>query len=151
MLVSKKETSMSNMFNMAAGYDPLAKYALTVLVSEGLDYQAIPRFRDAYFVPAGLRGNERDRVAILTRTGGNNRPDYASENEYLRSIPGFVSDEDDGFDSTFAHFFYELSDGDKSAMVADLIVQAREQGWDFRAPMERFHAAVERMKTEAVE
>ena len=43
---------------------------------------------------------------ILTRTGGGNREAYKAENEELRKLPGYISDSDDPFDSTFAWFRY---------------------------------------------
>ena len=95
--------------------------ALTLLKILGTSEEGVPRFRDC-FITEG-------KICIHTRTGGGNREYYESEeacrenypgdfggddapcgpwNADLRALPGFISDEDDDFDSTYANFYYEF-------------------------------------------
>ena len=89
-----------SLYNQIFGYNPIAPTLLLILQ---LDPQKIPRFRDAYIDDLG-------NIVIYTRTGGNNRATYASENQALREIPGFIRDEDDDYDETFAKFTYEVAE-----------------------------------------
>lgn len=65
----------------------------------------IPRYRDHWV--------ERDSedsviVAIYTRVGGGNRPDYQEWLSNVRLLPSFVSDSDDEFDSTYCTLRFRL-------------------------------------------
>jgi len=72
---------------------------------------------------------EDGKIVIYTRTGGGNRDYYENEetcrdyfpeyfdgendpsgpwNDDLRAIPGYVRDQDDDFDSTYAHFYFDV-------------------------------------------
>ena len=110
-----------SLYNMLFGVNPLSGI---VLESLGLGPNDVPRFRDAYF------DAEQNRLVIYTRTGGGNRDYYDSEesrraeygsyddvdadtyagpyNDDLRDIVGFMYDEDDDFDCTYAYFYFAV-------------------------------------------
>lgn len=73
----------------------------------GLQRRRMGRYRDCYVIE---RKGKR-MVALLTRLGGANRPDYPAEIAYLHTGKGFIADEDDAFDETFATFLYAVPDG----------------------------------------
>ena len=124
---------MSSLYNMVVGHDP---FALAVLSSLNFSTSSeIPRFRDAYVKPG-----DPHRLVVFTRTGGGNREEYAEENQSLRDRPGFVEDYDDDFDSTFAHFVYEVPEGVRETV--DACVEAARDTYGFPTPMERFKAAL---------
>jgi hypothetical protein len=130
------------MFNMVAGVSPELKFVLGFLgftTETRENFNKIPRFRDAYVIPG-----EPHRLVIMTRTGGGNRADYAEENEWMKTIPGYVEDYDDDFDSTFAHWVYDV----KPEFVEPLnrlVDNARELGWDFPTPMQRMKRSLGEM------
>jgi hypothetical protein len=84
-----------SLYNLVHGTNPLAGMVLAMI---GVAVADVPRFRDAYY--------DGTHLCIHTRTGGGNRDDYAAGNDYLASIPGYVRDDDDDFDSTYATFYY---------------------------------------------
>lgn len=96
-----------SMYNMLFGMNPFAKVLLAIL---GTDESRVPRFRDCYL-------DEDGNIIIYTRTGGGNRDWYEEPNEEnkgegnfncdLRKLEGFISDEDDDFDSTYAYFKFK--------------------------------------------
>lgn len=98
-----------SLYNMVAGVSPAAG---AVLGSLGLDPAQIDRFRDADIV-------ERDGAPvfqILARTGGGNREDYP--NTALTSHALYLGDEDDDYDSTYAHYYFTITDEVKVAIAA---------------------------------
>lgn len=112
-----------SLYNMLFGVNPLSGI---VLESLGLTPTDVPRFRDAYY------DAELNRLVIYTRTGGGNREYYDSKysrleslsgyagedpsdedlagpyNDDLRDIVGFMYDEDDDFDCTYAYFYFAV-------------------------------------------
>lgn len=98
--------------------------APVVLAALAISEANVPRFRDAYY------DTKADRLVIYTRTGGGNRDFYEDEatcranhpeyfggkdddpsgpwNADLRALPGFISDEDNDFDCTYASFFFHV-------------------------------------------
>lgn len=110
-----------SLYNMLFGVNPLSGI---VLESLGLTPNDVPRFRDAYY------DADLNRLVIYTRTGGGNRDYYDSEqsrraeygsyddvdpdtyagpyNDDLRDIVGFMFDEDDDFDCTYAYFYFAV-------------------------------------------
>lgn len=131
-----------SMYNIVVGHDPAAKVVVAVLQEAGLDVNTIPRFRDAYVIPAGDRGHNSTKLVILTRTGGGNRTDYQDENDALTRHGLYVSDHDDDFDPTYAHFLYDVPESRRDA-IEELVAEGRGMGYDFPLPMERFKAAVD--------
>ena len=95
-----------SMYNLIHGHNPLTPVLLAILSA---DVSKIPRYRDIWW--------DGEHIVIHTRTGGGNR-DYYDEpcdenrdgpwNSDLRAMPGYVSDEDDDYDSTYADFKFKL-------------------------------------------
>src|SRR5262245_14062757 len=90
---------MGGLYNMLFGVNPMTGLLLHILDLHARD---IPRMRDAWF--------DGEHIVILTRAGGNNREDYDEQIVKLRSHPGYVTDEDDTFDSTYATFTFVVPD-----------------------------------------
>ena len=88
------------------------------------------RFRDA-FVCAG-------EIAVYTRCGGGNRPDYARVFERMHAHPLFLRDEDDAFDNTYCTFFFSLPKEFEKGLLR------HDRGpWD---PSSRWRAALDKLK-----
>ena len=92
----------------------------------------VPRFRDAYF--------HNGMLVLYTRTGGGNREAYAEQNQKLRELPGYVSDDDDTFDSTFANFRYNPP----PCLLADLELIAKKL--NTKTPAERIQDVINSLK-----
>lgn len=137
-----------SLYNMAVGYDRAATVVLTAVgMVSGMEkedfFNSIPRFRDAYI---DVDNGDHDPVmVILTRTGGNNRSEYESENENMKRIPGYIDDRDDDFDGTFAHFRYRPHDDIKDVII-HAVSRFRAEGYTFPKPMDRFKQVVEDAK-----
>jgi hypothetical protein len=132
-------------FNMVAGTNKLAGFVLHAL---NLEHTQVPRFRDAY---VDLDDPLRPQLVILTRTGGGNRADFASENLTLSGMPGFIEDHDDAFDSTFAHWKFDIPP-DPPAEVTRLLDKLRYMAADpnsdldpeiLMKPMDRFRSRLD--------
>jgi hypothetical protein len=101
---------MSGLYNVLFNVDPMAKVVVTLL---DLDQEQVPRFRDAW---VDIREPE-PRMVVLTRAGGGNRPDYEDGIAYMRSVPGFLSDEDEPYDTTYALFYYQVPEQYREPML----------------------------------
>jgi hypothetical protein len=108
-----------SLYNALFGVNKAAPLLLAMLGTKPDD---VPRFRDCFL--------QDGQIVIHTRTGGGNRDSYENPerrresypdiydteeavqqgpfNEDLRQLPGYVSDEDDDFDSTYANFYYAI-------------------------------------------
>lgn len=126
-------------YNMVHGTNPLAGVLLRMM---GVAPAQIPRFRDCYF--------DGEHIVIYTRTGGGNRDWYDEPNDDnpngpwnsdLRALPGFVRDEDDDYDCTYASFFYKVPE--QFTFLLDKL-KSMAQG---QTQAERWQAALERIKT----
>jgi len=51
---------------------------------------------------------DEPQISVLTRTGGDNREDYAELNEPLCDLEGYDHDEDEADDHTFAWWYYNI-------------------------------------------
>lgn len=98
-----------SLYNMLNGNHPLTAQLLGVLGFTNETAQQIPRYRDIFLFD--------DCIKILTRTGGGNREAYVEQNEWLASLPGYVRDYDDPFDSTFAWWVFDLPEKQKEALI----------------------------------
>lgn len=136
-------------FNMVAGYNRLAGMVLQAL---NLEHSKIPRFRDAYL---DVDEPGRPKLIILTRTGGGNRDAYANDNATLSGMSGFIADHDDIFDSTFAHWIFDVPK-DVDPEIKDAIETITTMAADPKSgldpeilmkPMDRFHARIKEMKS----
>jgi hypothetical protein len=90
-----------SLYNMLHGFNPNAPALLHALK---LDHKTIERFRDASFA----KKDEQYVIHIFCRTGGGNREAYP--NTVLVEHPLYISDEDDDFDSTYAHYYFKVPD-----------------------------------------
>jgi len=108
-----------SMYNLFHGENSFANMLLFIL---GTTKDQIPRYRDCYW--------DGSQIVIYTRTGGGNRKYYESRqcckenypeyfkgeddpprgpwNEDLRKLPGYIKDEDDSYDSTYALFHFSV-------------------------------------------
>jgi hypothetical protein len=98
---------------MLFGYNELASKLLDVLE---VDYETIDRFRDCFL------NSDGSEIVIYTRTGGNNRVDHEESNDRLRKIKGFIGDEDDSFDNTYALFRYSVPEDMQKLCKASAVV-----------------------------
>ncbi len=87
----------ASLYNRTQGMDGQAVPVLALL---GLTWQMVPRFRDAFVDGAG-------RVAVYTRTGGPNRPDFAGEMLPIMALNP-VEDTDDAFIPTYRTLFFAV-------------------------------------------
>ena len=119
---------MSGLYNMVFGVNPMAA---PLLMSLNINHTDVPRFRDCFLSEDGKS------IIVYTRTGGGNREEYAEANEALRQIPGFLRDEDDSFDPTYALFHYAVP-----ADIADACSKAVANGWGVE-PAKRWANAID--------
>ena len=114
-----------SLYNQLFGTNPFAAELLVMLGDPH-----VPRFRDCFINEAG------DRIVIFTRTGGGNREHYdaplAENNTCLRALPGYDRDKDDGFDSTYAYFYFKIPAEHRSAAAE---IRAKQGVYD---PIGRF-------------
>lgn len=138
-----------SLYNMVHGFNPLAAMVLAMV---GIEASAVPRFRDAYY--------DGEHLCIHTRTGGGNRPYYESPqsyrdetgedsaggcwNEDLRALPGFVRDEDDDYDSTYATFYFEVPE--RFAWFKDWASDKAAE-----SPAERWQKAIDHIRTASMD
>lgn len=104
-----------SLYNLLHGVNPMTPMLLGFL---GVTYDDVPRFRDTWLETGRPEGT---LIAVHTRTGGGNRDYYDNAESYksetgeegagpwnddLRALPGFLYDEDDDFDCTYATFYF---------------------------------------------
>lgn len=77
----------------------------------GVDPAQVGRFRDVWMERDGDSA-ESLILTIYTRNGGSNREGHAEAIDYLRSLPTYLSDEDDWFDPTYAAFRFRVRPSD---------------------------------------
>ncbi len=121
---------MSGLYTMVFGVNKLAGPLLAGLQ---IDHKEVPRFRDCFL-------SAEDTIVVYTRSGGGNREAYKEENEAMRRRAGYLRDEDDSYDSTYALFHFAIPE-DLKATCAELV----EQGWAVNSA-ERWAKAIEEMR-----
>lgn len=84
-----------SLYNMLFGKNPHSSVILAII---GLKESDVERFRDCSM--------DNDGIQIYARTGGGNRESYP--NETLTSSPHYLRDEDDDYDSTYAHYYFKF-------------------------------------------
>lgn len=106
-----------SIYNAIRGYNPHVTLALAMLGF--VSTAGIPRFRNAWL------SNDGAKIVLLTRTGGGNREEYAAQNAELAKWPGYVEDRDDSYDSTYAHFTFDVPEEfrEDTAKLAALLVR----------------------------
>ena len=95
-----------SLYNALFGVKPPVFFMLPML-GDGHHPDTWPRFRDC-FVGDDEHPEYVDKIIVFTRTGGGNRDTYEAENDWIRDLPGFVTDYDDSFDSTFACWVFDV-------------------------------------------
>lgn len=100
----------------------------------------IPRYRDLWVEKND--DPEKVTLVIYTRTGGGNREEYLLENARLAEHPGYVGDEDDSFDSTYATFKFVVS---KDMLDLNMVQD------DFRDDIDGLWAAIKEEEVEPVD
>lgn len=122
---------MSGMYTMVFGINEMARPFLELLK---IDHRDVPRFRDCFLFHDG------QSLVIYTRTGGGNREEFKDDNEKMRRWPGYLRDEDDSFDRTYALFHFAVPYEIKEAIQTLLI-----NGWGVD-PSKRWAEALERLR-----
>lgn len=93
-----------SLYNMLNGVTPATFFILPMLGKHPDEY---PRFRDC-FLADPEHPEYDDHIHVYTRTGGGNRKDYEAENKEMTCHPNYITDFDDGFDSTYASFIFSV-------------------------------------------
>jgi hypothetical protein len=81
------------------------------------------RVRDAWTE----RVKDRLRIALYTRAGGDNRPDYAEGITKATRSPYYLSDRDDDLDSTYATFRFAWP-SERLGKLMDVVLPASHDG-----------------------
>jgi len=111
-----------SLYNTLFGVNELAPVLLKCL---NLDAYDVPRFRDCFFA-------KDNTICIHTRTGGGNREEYESENEWLASHEYYIYDEDDEYDCTYANFYFHYPkefEEDLTALAGNVITHVPSEKW----------------------
>lgn len=121
------------MYNLINGVSMACLYFLPMLGKHPDEY---PRFRDCFLKDA-QRPEYDGKIHVYTRVGGGNRLDYTDAIKALQSAPGYVADYDDGQDSTYAMFVFEIPEkwkkdfcrimnGEHTLVSADYVAQLKK-------------------------
>lgn len=87
-----------SMYNAVLGENAFSGVLLSML---GFQTRGeIPRYRDCWW--------NGEHIAVHTRVGGGNRNDYVERIVSMQMHEGYVKDEDDDYDHTFATFYYKF-------------------------------------------
>ena len=76
--------------------------AVALLGMLSLTREAFGRYRDVYL------NKEGTKIIVVTRVGGSNIKDYQEVYSNMRNHPNWITDYDDGFDSTYAYFEFTV-------------------------------------------
>lgn len=95
-----------NLYRMINGVNPAGFFILPML---GYHPDSYPGFRDC-FTSDEIRPDLDNKIHIYTQTGGSNREKYRVEIDWMRNLPGYITDFDDASDSAYASFVYEVPD-----------------------------------------
>lgn len=121
-----------SLYNMLFDIDASAPALLAHL---GITADDVPRFRDCFI--------EDDKICLYTRMGGGNRGhwDYSDEEEgpecscpgcrarhFLPTLPGYLYNEDDDFDCTYASYYYALPAQGIAAGAGETAQPVRPEG-----------------------
>lgn len=123
-----------SLYNLVHGTNPAAGMVYVMLGSPD-----VPRFRDAW-----IELHEgQPRLAIHTRTGGGNREEYADENDAMTRVEGYLCDQDDDFDCTYATFYYSVPEPFKPMVDLLLSIGAAKT----EKPGEAWQRVIEELRT----
>lgn len=137
-----------SMFENVAGRYPLASELMAILI-RGHEWDldearnAFQRIRDVY------PGNEGHEIVVFTRTGGGNRVEFGESNTKIAALKGYISDEDDEFDRTYAHWRFETPAFAKEWLKEFLATAIAEHGVErvMEKPMDRFRRRTEEIRS----
>lgn len=124
------------MYGLMHGENELATVLLAAL---GLTRTQVPRYRDCYW--------DGTHICVHTRTGGGNRDHYEERNpenlegpwnSTLRDVAGYVRDEDEEYDATYATFYFVPPAVLQEALAAVPAVDA--------TPSQRWQSLFERLE-----
>lgn len=110
-----------SLYNAIRGFNPNVGICVLMLgLTEETFQEAFGRFRDAWFSDDGKE------ICVLTRTGGPNRDAHAEHHARVVLLRGYLRNEDDTFDKTYARFYYAVPDECQAdtLQVASLMVLA---------------------------
>jgi hypothetical protein len=124
-----------SLYNLLMGATPATFFVLPMLGKHPEEY---PRFRDC-FTGDETRPEYDDHIHIYTRTGGVNREEYERENDEIRSMPGFVTDFDDSFDSTYASWVFKVPERWQTDFAKIKTQSLREVSAEYQAELRRVY------------
>lgn len=132
-----------SLYNMLCGNNPLfAIYFAVLSTVQPISIDHVPRFRDVYTkVDDGV-----PQIVIYTRTGGGNRDYYETENNALAAHPLCVGDRDDDYDSTYAHFTFNVPESWREKMLT--LIAAMEKTPLGATPQEKLDSMLASLKGE---
>ena len=87
-----------SLYNAIMGYNPACVIIMPMLGRRDSEY---PRFRDCFV------SDDKERILIYTRVGGNNRGCGYGEEELYKD-PNFVTTYDDDYDNTYATYEFKV-------------------------------------------
>lgn len=129
---------MFDMYDMALGDGYQAKRAeLFMEVPLNMLTSDLGRYRDCW-----LEVDENDilRVAVYARIGGNNRASYQANIDHVRTHPGYMFDKDDGFDSTYATFYFRFPTEVPPHLLAQPEAGYNQENWESALEVMRANA-----------
>jgi len=85
---------------------------MEIMALVGLTPDMVGRYRD-HWIEKGP-DSETLVVAVYTRNGGGNRPEFEDQLSQMHALPTFISDDDDEFDATYCTLRFTLT---KQAVV----------------------------------
>lgn len=122
-----------SLYHLMNGVRPMTFFILPML---GKHWNEYPRFRDCFIGDEEHPGYE-DCIHIYTRTGGGNREVYSDENEVMMKMPGYVTNWDDSYDSTFASWVFNVPQRWKEDFVKFKEGRLKEFSPEYQAELSR--------------
>lgn len=124
-----------SLYNLINNMNPAPYFILPMLGKHPDEY---PRFRDCFIADADHPEYD-NHIHLYTRTGGGNRAKYEKENETIRKIKGFVTDYDDSFDSTFAHWVFKVPERWQEDFNKIIDGRVKEISTEYKAELYRIY------------
>lgn len=134
------------LYNMVNGMNQAAFFILPMLGKQPDEY---PRFRDCWAgklknneskldqfgLPLKRQHNSDDSfITVYTRTGGRNRDE---SNTVITTMPEYVEDYDDAFDSTFAFWIFKVPERWKADYQKIVAGDIKEISQEYQEEMKR--------------
>jgi len=131
------ELGRGGLYNMVVPGGFERAHLLLPVIGLNPDAGNVIRLRDAWVETDPEHGIV---IHVYTRIGGGNRADYADAIQTLRETPGYLRDADDGFDATYASFWFTVPEG-SSAALTDFAIEPVDTGARWKQLLEMFHDA----------